>query len=357
MARTPISVITGFLGSGKTTLLNALLRQPGLSDVAVIVNEFGEIGLDHLLVESADDTIIQLSNGCLCCTIRGDLVTTLQDLVHRRTAGRVAPFAKAIIETTGLADPVPILQVVLADPMVNHVYELDGVVATVDARLGDATLDQHEEAVRQAAVADRIVMTKIDLLADRAGVSDLAARLRRLNPAAAILEAVKGDIAADLVFGAGLYDPSTKTPDVQAWLGQDAYGADDHAHAHDVNRHDDRIRAYSIEQEAPFTLRGLEMFLEAINRPTQGKLLRVKGIVQVVERPDEPAIVQGAQNIFHGIEWLAAWPDESRTSRIVFITQDLDRREIVDTLDLVARMTRNGPGPAGDPDRPGGASI
>ncbi|MCZ6603654.1 MAG: GTP-binding protein [Alphaproteobacteria bacterium] len=342
MARIPVSLITGFLGSGKTTLLNRLLSQPDLHDVAVIINEFGEIGLDHQLVESADDTVIELKNGCLCCTIRGDLVDTLRDLYHRRTAGDVPKFRKAVIETTGLADPAPVIQVVLADPMVNHVFELDGVVTTVDALLGDATLDEHDEAVRQVAVADRIVVTKVDLCDDVPRLEALKGRLARLNPAAPILDAVKGDVAADLIFGAGLYDPGTKIPDVQAWLNEAAYERDhDHAHghAHDVNRHDDRIRAYAIEHDAPITLRGLEMFLEGIAGVTEGKLLRIKGIVHVAERPDEPAVVQGAQNVFHGIEWLSAWPDDNRSSRIVFITRDLAKAEIEETWALVERMT------------------
>ena len=164
MNRIQVSIITGFLGSGKTTLLNRLLGQPELSDVAVIINEFGEIGLDHHLVRSADDTIVQLENGCLCCTIRGDLVTTLQDLFLRANASDIPKFHKVLIETTGLADPSPVIQVVLADPLVNHAYVLDGVVTTVDGLLGMATLARHQEAVRQAAVADRLVVTKCDLV-------------------------------------------------------------------------------------------------------------------------------------------------------------------------------------------------
>lgn len=357
MARIPVTIITGFLGSGKTTLLNALLRQPDLRDAAVIINEFGEIGLDHHLVESADGQVVQLENGCLCCTIRGDLVTTLQDLYHRRAAGKVQKFGKAVIETTGLADPVPVMQVVLSDPMVSHVYELDGVVTTVDGVLGDVTLDGHEEAVRQVAVADRLLLTKTDLLTDGPdSLARLKGRLAKLNPAAPIVEVTRGNVPADLVFGSGLYDPASKVADVGTWLNDDAFRrGEGHAHSHDVNRHDAGIRAFCIEQEEPFTLRGLEMLFEALAGLEEGtgleegagldggKLLRVKGIVRVAERPDEPAVVQGARNIFHTLEWLKGWPPDmpegKRISRIVFITQNFDRSAVDEILALVGRMT------------------
>ncbi len=339
MARIPVSIITGFLGSGKTTLLNTLLRQPDLSDVAVIINEFGEIGLDHHLVESADGQVVQLENGCLCCTIRGDLVTTLQDLYHRRAAGKVQKFRRAVIETTGLADPAPVMQVVLADPMVSRVFELDGVVTTVDGLLGAVTLDDHEEAVRQVAVADRLLLTKVDLATK--GIETLKERLATLNPGAPIVEIVRGNVGADLVFGAGLYDPSSKSADVRTWLNAEAYTRPTaHLHDHDINRHDARIRAFCVDQEEPFTLRGLEMLFEAISGLEEGKLLRVKGMVHVAERPDEPAIIQGARNIFHTLEWLPGWPPGSRNSQIIFITQDFDRTEIDEILALINRMTR-----------------
>ena len=345
MTRIPVSIITGFLGSGKTTLLNRLLSRPDMSDIAVIINEFGEIGLDHQLVESADDTIVQLTNGCLCCTIRGDLVDTLRDLYYRRGAGLVPRFAKLLIETTGLADPAPVIQVVLSDPMVNHCYQLDGLVTTVDAVLGAATLNAHEEAVRQVAVADRIVLTKTDLLAggknDTSGGSlgDLKSRLAALNPAAPQITAVRGDLDAVSLFGAGLYDPASKNPDVRSWLRAEAYiGADGHQH-HDVNRHDAHIRAYCVTRDAPFSLRGLEMFLEAVAGEVGDNLLRLKGIVHVAERPEGPAVIQGVQNIFHNIEWLTRWPGGDRTSRIVLITKDFEHSNIEEILALIDRMT------------------
>ncbi|HZD24964.1 MAG TPA: GTP-binding protein, partial [Alphaproteobacteria bacterium] len=213
----PVSVITGFLGSGKTTLLNRLLRHPGMDRTAVVINEFGEIGIDHALVESADDDVVLMSSGCLCCTIRGDMVDTLRNLYLRRVKNEVPEFDRLLIETTGLADPAPILHTLMNDPLLSARFRLDGVIATVDAATGAQTLDQHPESVKQAAVADRLLLTKSDLV-DAEPRKALEARLRTLNPAAPVHAVTQGEIAPDLVFNAGLYDPTTKTADVQAWL-------------------------------------------------------------------------------------------------------------------------------------------
>ncbi|HSM20325.1 MAG TPA: GTP-binding protein, partial [Hyphomicrobiales bacterium] len=239
----PVSVLTGFLGSGKTTLLNRLLTDEALSDTAVIINEFGEIGLDHLLVETADEGIVELSSGCLCCTIRGDLINTLEGLLRKRDNGRIKPFNRVVIETTGLADPAPVLHTIMAHPYLVLRYRLDGVVATVDAVNGAATLDAHTESVKQAAVADRIVLTKTDILdgdTGKAALGDLKQRLSALNPAAPLLDAAQGAATPEKLFEAGFYNPATQHPDVARWLKEEAYGADqahghDHAH-HDVNR-------------------------------------------------------------------------------------------------------------------------
>src|SRR4051812_41628890 len=206
----PLTVLTGFLGSGKTTLLNRLLQDPALADTVVIVNEFGEIGLDHLLVETVDEGMILLSAGCLCCTVHGDLVATLEDLLRRRDNGRIAPFQRVAIETTGLADPAPILHAVLAHPYLSMRYALEGVVTLVDAVNGSGTLDAHPEAVRQAAVADRIVLTKTDLLVDPAKLDALKVRLRALNPGAAVVETVAGAAPAQDLIGSGAFDPTAK---------------------------------------------------------------------------------------------------------------------------------------------------
>ena len=345
----PLTVLTGFLGAGKTTLLNRLLRDPALADTVVIVNEFGEIGLDHLLVEAVEDGMILLSAGCLCCTVRGDLVATLEDLLRRRDNGRIAPFRRVVIETTGLADPAPILHAVLYHPYLSLRYALEGVVTVVDAVNGPATLDAHEEAVRQAAVAETIVVTKADLLADRGtALPALEARLRTLNPGADIVVAERGAVPASRLVGTGLFDPSGKIADVRAWLSAEAVEAaerrshdaahrhdhehhrdDDHRHhdsqRHDVNRHDTRIRAFALTSDTPIARGAFDLFLDLLRSAHGPKLLRVKGLVGLADDPERPVVIHGVQHVFHVPAVLPAWPDEDRRSRLVFIVKDLDK--------------------------------
>jgi G3E family GTPase len=204
----PLTVLTGFLGAGKTTLLNRLLASPELSDTLALINEFGEVGLDHLFVERIDGDMIVMSSGCVCCSIRGDLVVTLEDLLRRRDNGRIAPFRRVVLETTGLADPAPVLHTIMYHPYLMLRYRLDGVVTLVDSVNGDATLDAHEEAVKQAAVADRLVITKTDLPEGAARLDALQERLRGLNPAARRLIAADGEATAQALLDCGLYDPS-----------------------------------------------------------------------------------------------------------------------------------------------------
>src|SRR5471032_513897 len=233
----PLTVLTGFLGAGKTTLLNRMLKDPTLAETAVVINEFGEIGLDHLLVEYVSDNIVLLQSGCLCCTMRGDLVDALETLL-RDLDNRRCTFKRVLLETTGLADPAPVLHTAMAHPYLVMRYRLDGVVTVVDAVNGETTLDEHAEAVKQAAVADRIVLTKTDL-ATAAQRDGIVARMRALNPAATILDAAKGEATAERLLNCGLYDPERKIPDVKKWLAAEAYAdAQNHelAHHHDVNR-------------------------------------------------------------------------------------------------------------------------
>ncbi|WP_201839508.1 CobW family GTP-binding protein [Microvirga zambiensis] len=335
----PLTILTGFLGSGKTTLLNRLLKDPALQDTVVIVNEFGEIGLDHLLMEKVDEGMVLLSAGCLCCTVRGDLIATLEDLLRKRDNDRILPFKRVVIETTGLADPAPILHAVLYHPYLSMRYAVEGVVTVVDAVNGSATLDAHREAVKQAAVAERIVIAKTDLVEDRAGLAQLRERLHQLNPGAALLEA---DAPAEAVIAGGLFGLDGKIADVAAWLKTEAVEEaerESHAHQHghhhqhhghdhhhhDVNRHDEKIRAFCLTSDEPIRQGTLDMFLDLLRSSQGAKLLRVKGLVALAEDPEHPVVIHGVQHVIHVPAVLPRWPSEDRRSRIVFIVDDLER--------------------------------
>ena len=331
----PISVLTGFLGSGKTTALNRLLRQPAMAGTMVIVNEFGEIGLDHELIETADEDTVLLRSGCLCCTIRNDLIDTLQSLSRRRELGSSHAFDRIVIETTGLADPAPILQALLTDPVVAARFRLDGVIATVDAVVGQSTLDRHIEAVKQAALADRLVLTKIDL-ADAGDCSALENRLRAINPAAPIFRARQGAVDPGVLFGIGTYDPVSKGLDVQCWLNAEKYVSHDHEErhataAHDANRHDDHIRAMCLTVDRPIPGEALDRWLENLLRLRGPDLLRFKAIINVAELPG-PLVAHAVQHVVYPPVMLKVWPSDDRRTRMVFITHDIDERTLRDSL-------------------------
>jgi G3E family GTPase len=329
----PVTLLTGFLGSGKTTVLNHVLKQPDMATTAVIVNEFGEIGLDHLLVEQSSEDVVLLNSGCLCCTVRGDIVDTLTNLFVDRIKGKVPFFTRVAIETTGLADPAPILHTFMTDPIVAARYMLDGVVTTVDAVNGTATLDRQPEAVKQAAVADRLLLTKTDLT-EPAARQLIEARLQALNPSAPIVPAANGTVDPARLFNIGFYDPATKSVDVQRWLRDEAF-ATDHAHDHehaDVNRHDDRIRAFCITRERPISWAALSAWLDGLATMRGDDLLRLKAIVALSDRPDQPVVLHGVQHLFHPPVLLPEWPSEDRRTRMVFITRDLPQEAIETTL-------------------------
>jgi G3E family GTPase len=322
-----LSVITGFLGAGKTTLLNRLLGDPALSHTLVLINEFGEIGLDHLFVEKVDGDMLVMTSGCLCCSMRGDLIATLEDVLRRRDNGKMPEFQRVVIETTGLADPAPVLHTVMHHPYLMLRFRLDGVITLVDAVNGQATLDAHIEAVKQAAMADRVVLSKTDLLEPGSPQAEhLKQRLKALNPAAFILDASKGEANAAALLNAGLYHPESKSIDVQGWLNAEAYAETDphHHHKHDVNRHDASIRAFCLRHDKPMAGNAFELLLELLRNAHGPHLLRVKGIVALADDPGRPIVIHGVQHVFHPAIRLEAWPDADHTTRIVFILRDMD---------------------------------
>jgi G3E family GTPase len=338
MSAIPVSVLTGFLGSGKTTMLRHLLRQPEFSRTAVIINEFGEIGLDHELVEASEDSFIELQTGCLCCKIRSDLSRTLQDLLQRRDEGRCTRFDRIVIETSGLADPAPILQTLMTDAAIAGPLVLGSVVTAVDALNGAATLGREAVSQKQVAVADRIVLTKLDLAGPAKPA--LMGWLEELNAGAPMLAAEHGRVDSTDVFASGLYDPQTKSAKVHEWLAAEAHG---HSHA----RHDAEINAYSVVRETPIQAIALTLFLEALAEHCGPDILRLKGIVNIAESPNRPAVIHGVQHVFHPPAWLDRWPSAERRSRIVFITRRVPQRWVEVLLDAiaeeVAEIGRDGP--------------
>jgi G3E family GTPase len=326
----PVAVLTGFLGSGKTSLLNSMMQQPLLANACVIINEFGEIGLDHLFVESKGENIIEMASGCLCCTIRGDLIDTLHDLLARRDQGALTPFDRIVIETTGLADPAPILHALMRDDMLVQRLRLEGVITVVDGVNGMDTLDAHPEAVKQVAVADRIVLTKFDLLSGREGEDMLfaiIARVKKLAPGARMLTTHRGEATAERLFTMGLFNPAQKSIDVQGWLADEAVSKHHHHH-HDVSRHDDHIRSFALRHSEAISPAALELFFELLASYHGPTLLRMKGILKLSDDPARPLVVHQVQHVFHPPVRLEAWPDGDHDTRLVFIVKDIEKAQI-----------------------------
>ena len=352
----PVTLLTGFLGSGKTTVLNHVLKQPEMAATAVIVNEFGEIGLDHLLVEQSSEDVVLLNSGCLCCTVRNDIVDTLTNLFVDRVKGKIPFFTRVAIETTGLADPAPILHTLMTEPIVAARYMLDGVVTTVDAVNGTGTLDRQPEAIKQAAVADRLLLTKTDL-AEPAARRGLETRLALLNPSAPVIPVAQGAVDPALLFNLGFFDPATKSVDVRRWLRDEAFESG-HDHDHhddhlDVNRHDDRIRAFCITRERPISWGVLSGWLDGLATVRGDDLLRMKAIVALSDRPDQPVVLHGVQHLFHPPVLLPEWPSEDRRTRMVFITRDLPQEAIEATLTAFEKAVEEGPLPQSSPGEQG----
>jgi|TARA_B100001029_G_scaffold145712_1_gene126080 G3E family GTPase len=362
-----VTVITGFLGSGKTTLLNNLLKHPEMSQAAVIVNEFGEIGLDYDLVERSDENVVQLANGCLCCSVKGDLIDTFRDLHIQRNAKTIPYFDRVIIETTGIADPGPVLQIIFTNPMVMNHYALDGVVTTVDAINGIDSLSNFPECAKQVAIADRLIITKTDMTQLDNNVDQtkkLSEGLKDLNPAAPIIIRTLGEFDPEDLFGTGMFDATSKKIDFEAWIDPSKYSEDslgspfepndnikqnrdayylEKGHTpeeHPNHNHDTSINTFCIIKKEAMSINMLRMFLEGLTNEAGPNLLRVKGIVAIEEHPERPAVIQGAQQIFHSLEFMDNWPSDDRRTRIVFITRDIDKNYIEETFSLIERVAK-----------------
>ena len=322
----PVNVITGFLGSGKTTLLKRLLDSPDTADTAVLINEFGEVGLDHHLLEQVDENIVMLQSGCLCCTIRDDLATSMRDLWERRATGEFG-FKRLVVETTGLADPAPIIYTLMADPVIRYHFRLGNIITTIDAVNGLGQLERQPESLKQAAVADRIVLTKTDIADDDVG--DLRTRLRQVNPAAPVYLAQENVAPAKLLTN-DLYDPKTKSKEVAHWIDAEAF-SEQHEHGHDPNRHDADIHAFCLTFDQPIDWTAFGIWLTMLLQAHGEDVLRVKGLLDVRGMPG-PVAVHGVQHVVHPPVHLKRWPDDDRRSRIVFIVRGLEQRAIESSL-------------------------
>lgn len=357
----PVTLLTGFLGSGKSTLLSRILSDAAYSDTAIVVNEFGDVGLDQFLVEHSDEQLVEMTSGCLCCTIRGDIRETLQDLHRRRELGEIPRFRRLVVETTGLADPAPVIHTLMTEERLTDNFVLGGVITTVDIVSAESSLSRHEECVKQIAVADRIVLTKTDLAKDPASQNDiriLRQSISRINPGAPILD--RNDPGFDFreLFDTALYDPAIKGFEVQEWLNAEAFedandnahhdhAHDDHTHhdhthhdhahhdhgehGHDVNRHGTEVQAYSLVLEEPISTMAFTVALELLIANQGADLLRVKGIICLAEKPDNPVIIHGVQHVFHEPVWLDEWPTIDHRTKLVFITRNIPR-ETIDTF-------------------------
>lgn len=356
--RLPIQVITGFLGSGKTTLLNQLLQQPQLQRTIVIVNELGAVGLDHLLVETTTEDIVMLEGGCLCCSVRTDLVTTLEKLFCQRQRQEIPPFEQVVIETTGMADPAPIFRTLMNDSFIKHHYRLDLVITTVDALYGEQQLQEFDEAVKQAALANHLIITKIDQVTTKQQQT-LTQALQRVNPTALIhsINLQQTQIAAQILFETNHYNDKTQQLDVERWLQAQIYLKHQNNKTHfqsqtplstssfnaneeqpepaaHIHRHDAYIKTFCIEREEPLHWITLERWFQQLTRLRGKDLLRVKGIAYTVET-ELPVIIQGVQHVFQPPVTLRAWPNSTKRSQIVFITRNIEKTVIEKVLNAL----------------------
>ena len=347
--RIPVTLVTGFLGSGKTTLINRALRAPELSKTVVVVNEFGEVGLDHHLFTNSNDAVIVLENGCLCCTVKSGLVSTLNNLFYDGQAGRIPAFENIIIETSGLAEPSPVLQAFLSEPTLDGLYRVAHVLTLVDAVNWEATAAAHGEAVQQAALADTILVSKLDLVATDSALARpaLFAGLQRINPSAEIAPVPEGMNELLAYLSSPGFNPADPAGNPMAWLSLKSYGAYGGKFEHgglrdaavDPHHAAKGIESFVLTRQQPLTREELQFLLDGIGQNLGPSLLRVKGIVDVLEEPGKPAVIHGAQHLLHTMTWLEKWPDSDRRTRVVFITQGIAGEKLREMIELLDRMS------------------
>ncbi len=346
--RIPVTLVTGFLGSGKTTLINAGLKSPDLAKTVVVVNEFGAVGLDHQLYTSSNDAVVVLENGCLCCTVKSDLIATMNSLYHDRARGDLPNFNNVVIETTGLAEPGPVIQAFLSEPTLDGLYRIVNVVTMVDAVNWAMTAEKYDEALRQVALADDVLISKLDLMDDDA-YAGLSAQLQAINPAAKIAKAdFTSDAVAPLLMHKG-FDAADPMADPTDWLSIATYEAyadkiadDDGLTDQDVPSHlaAKGIESFVLTRVNPITREELQFLLDGISQNLGPSLLRVKGLINILEEPGTPAVVQGVQHLLHNVTWLEKWPTADERTRIVFITQGVARGQLKDMIEIFDRMSK-----------------
>lgn len=355
----PITVLTGFLGSGKTTLLKALLNEPDMAGTAVIVNEFGEVGIDDALIEAAEEETVLLPSGCVCCAVRGDLVEALNRLFAQAQDGTIPALNRVVLETSGLADPAPIAHTLMTEEDLFRIFQLDGIITTVDAELIGTQLDGHFEPAKQIAVADRLVLTKTD----RAGAEQSAAaktKIRALNPAAELTSMICGNGAAQLVANLGAFEPIAAKQHAEGWLASARYEHDENCadphcshHDHEAGPHDSHphdahprhhththgIQSFALTYDEPLDGTKLSFVMELLRQHHGDKLLRVKGIAHIAGEP-LPFVIHGVQHMFYPPTTLDAWPSDDRRSKFVFITKDLGEEKVRTVMSGMFAPTR-----------------
>lgn len=320
----PVSIITGFLGSGKTTLLNRLLQHDSLKNSLVIINEFGEVGIDHLLVSAPADNMRLLANGCLCCEVKGELVETLTEVSVKRANGEIPAYDRVLIETTGLADPVPIVQTIVTDTDLSKLYRLDTVVGVVDALHAVSQLARQSEVAKQIAVSDIVLLSKTDLV-DADALTEVEGAVRKINGGAEVLKAMHGDVHPDALFGRSAPDGKTRIADLERWLGADNAASGSRTYT----PHAADIRTYTLYHDGPVTASGVATWLSMLASFRGPQLLRVKGLINI---GGDPYIVHAVQTVIHEPVALERWPSDDKRTRIVFIVRGVERAALERTF-------------------------